>query len=935
MLGMKRVLVLSSLAVIVLIVAAYFFFVKKDPVLTQNKETSLYKAVPLDAPFFIEIKSVANFPKDNYVYSTIRKAGFFHQFAGLIAQVDSVLNNMGAVGNELRNEPFVISMNLEGRENFIPLFIAKAETSRKEKNLEAFIDVLFPKDVYTFRHRSYNNEDIIETSGESGAGSFCYSFSNGLFIASPRSLVVEKVIRQFSSGNLYDHEGFMQIQKTAAAQAQASFYINHRFFPPLIKKWLNPVSAGGYNEFNEERKANPRNRISVFSNFAEWTELDLSAHTNELQLNGISAATDSASQYIAIIKQQDPVRVGIDQVLPGNAALYFSLTFSNGSDFFKDLEIYYSHNATYYSRAEKLKRIISASQSDLKTVFEKLADNEIGMGFLNVPAEPMQKNTCFAVSVKSKSQAKEDLLKWLSKYASTQKKQMRDFESSVTIVPGEKVSVYKFPFPSFPGLWLGMPYTAVSASYFTFWDNYILFTNSVSSMESLLHDLTIKNTLANDAAYIQYRQNIDDKANIHFYLNINDGYPLNNEYFIPEVASVFKAKEDNLRKLASINWQVSHTGGLLYQTLSLNYSEEIKSNVKPAWQSEIGALLVSAPQFVTNHTDPAFKEIIACDANNTLYLLSSDGKIKWKLQLPEPILGEIAQVDLYKNGKLQYLFNTRSKIYAIDREGNNVGSYPVALKSPATNGIAVFDYDGTRAYRLFVAGEDKKIYVFDGAGKAVSGWKFGKTEQPVTTAIQHFRVNKKDYIVCKDESRIYILDRQGQQRVKVSEKFDNSANPLLFVDSAIPKLVSTDRKGNIRFIGFDGSVSTKKTPGFGENHWFTVADLAGDDTNDYIFVDNDKLTIVDENGKATFTYQFKNPVTIKPVVVSFATSKKIGIANTGENKIYLFNPDGSIQQGFPLKGAGHFAAGSLATGSKRLMLVAGNPDGNVYCYRLD
>jgi hypothetical protein len=932
---MKRVLAIISLALLAIIVAAYFYFVKKDPVVAQNKEASLYKAVPLDAPFFLEIKSVANFPKDNKVYSTIQKTGFFSQFTSLISRIDSSLAIMGAGGTELRNEPFLIAMNLEGRDNFIPLFIAKAETSHKEKNLESFVSAIFPNESNSIKHRNYNNEKIYEiNSGQSG-DYFCYSFSNGLFIASQRSLLVEKVIRQFSSGNLFEHEGFMQIQKTAAAQAQASLYINHRYFPPLLKKWLSPVAAGGYNEFSEERKTNPRNRISAFSNFAEWTELDLAVHPNELQLNGISAATDSASQYIAIIKQQAPTKIGIDQVLPGNAAMYFSLTFSNSSDFFKDLEVYYSHNATFYSRAEKLKRMISASQTDVKAILQKQVDNEIGMAYLNVPADPMQKNSCFVVSVKSKNQAKEDLIKWLSKYATTQKKTIRDFQSALQIGQGEKTEIYEFPFPSFPGIWLGIPFTSVSAAYFTFWDNYILFTNSKESMENLLHDLSMKNTLANDAAYIQYRQNINDKANIHFYMNINDAYPLNNEFFIPELASIFKAKEENLRKLASLNWQVSNSNDLLYHTLLLNYSEEVKSNVKPAWQVNIGARLAVKPQFVSNHTDAAYKEIMAFDQNNKLYLLSSEGKIKWNIQLPEPILGEITQVDLYKNGKLQYLFNTKSKIYVVDREGSNVGSYPVALKSPATNGIAVFDYDNNRSYRLFVACEDKKIYVFDGSGKPVSGWKFGKTEQPVTTPVQHFRVNKKDFVVFKDESRIYILDRQGQQRAKVSEKFDNSSNPLILQASANPKLVSTDKKGNIRFIGFDGMVTTKKTPGFGENHWFSMSDLTGDESNNYIFGDNDKLTFVDENGKATFTYQFKNTGIVSPGVYSFASSKKVGLANAGENKIYLFNPDGTIQQGFPLKGAGPFTIGSLATGSKRLMLVAGNTDGNVYCYKLD
>ena len=155
------------------------------------------------------------------------------------------------------------------------------------------------------------------------------------------------------------------------------------------------------------------------------------------------------------------------------------------------------------------------------------------------------------------------------------------------------------------------------------------------------------------------------------------------------------------------------------------------------------------------------------DTQNNLLQVTGSGRIRWSIPVPGPVLSEVHQLDFYSNGRLQYLFNTKDKLYLIDRDGNNVAPFPLNLPSPATNGVNVFDYDNNRRYRYFLAGEDKKIYAFDQNGKKLSGWNFDKTDDEVTTPVQHFRVDGKDYIVFKDKSTIYMQDRQGEKRISV------------------------------------------------------------------------------------------------------------------------------------------------------------------------
>ncbi|HOH96222.1 MAG TPA: WD40 repeat domain-containing protein, partial [Candidatus Enterocola sp.] len=114
------------------------------------------------------------------------------------------------------------------------------------------------------------------------------------------------------------------------------------------------------------------------------------------------------------------------------------------------------------------------------------------------------------------------------------------------------------------------------------------------------------------------------------------------------------------------------------------------------------------PQFVINHYTGE-TEIAIQDEKNQFYLINSEGKILWKIQLPEAIIGDITQVDMLKNKKLQMAFTTLNKLYIIDRTGKNLKSYPKNLPSRATAGLSVFDYDNKRDYRFFIPTENKQI----------------------------------------------------------------------------------------------------------------------------------------------------------------------------------------------------------------------------------
>ena len=95
------------------------------------------------------------------------------------------------------------------------------------------------------------------------------------------------------------------------------------------------------------------------------------------------------------------------------------------------------------------------------------------------------------------------------------------------------------------------------------------------------------------------------------------------------------------------------------------------------------------------------------DTDNFLYLITSEGKLVWRIRIAGRIISDIHQVDMYRNKRLQMVFNTAEKLYIIDRSGKNVNNFPIIFATKATAGVAVFDYNNNGDYRFYSTCQQK------------------------------------------------------------------------------------------------------------------------------------------------------------------------------------------------------------------------------------
>jgi hypothetical protein len=929
---MKRNLILVVF-IILAVAAGYFYFAdKSNPFL---KDTSIYKAIPVSAPFFFELNSIRSIPFDNSFINELEKAGIGNKWFSFLHEADSLIEFKDDLPKNLRNNSFLLAYGTAGRNELVPMVITNCGSVNRENALAKFIETIYSPEIYNYSARDYGKHQITEITDKNNREILFFSFADELLLASPRAIIIEQAIRQLSSNGIQNNPYFLEVNRSTTSQ-NVSLFINHNWINSFFSVVLNRNTIEKTDEFGTATRLQHASKAEKFREFAAWSEFGFKFNDGQLVLNGTSAADDSLHHFMSVFDDQQPVRSGAEDFLPYNTSFFCSFSISDKSSFFEKLEEFFMHSPAYYHREERMKRFDRGFRANVRKVFQDMVKDEVIVATTTIPVDPSNKTTLFILPTQSRSATEEQLHNLMVKYAARTETELSSLYSGFSTDNETQYRIYRFPYPSFPGLWMGSPFELTEARFVTIYDNLLVFSNTEQGLQEYLLNMVRGSTLARDNSYKRFRPGRLSRTNIHVFVDVNKTFSLRNTIFEESLLKQIEEKEESLRRFGMINWQIQRNKDSYLNSLAIDFQPEMDENAQTTWQSQIGSDIATKPLLVINHNDKANLEIIFQDVQHNLHLLSGSGRVRWSIPLSGPVLSEIKQVDYYKNGRLQYLFNTKEKLYLIDRNGNNVEHFPVTLKSPATNGVNVFDYHNNRDYRYFVAGEDKRIYAYDGDGKNVTGWKFGQTESTVITPVQHFRIDSKDYIVFKDNSKIYIQDRQGETRISVSEQFNNSKNPLVLNLNGTPKIVATDKSGMVYYLYFDGKVEKKKTARFSENHFFTADDLDGNEIPDFIFVDGNEVTVMDENGKKIFSQKLDSPIVHQPNIYTFAADlKKVGITDATSNRIYLFNPDGKLHQGFPLYGNSEFTIGKLSDSSTGLNLLVGSEGGKLYNYTLN
>ena len=685
--------------------------------------------------------------------------------------------------------------------------------------------------------------------------------------------------------------GFSRVHMASGKNADKIFVVFPNL-PQILKKWF---SAG-----NQDLAR----RISALAGTAGS---DIYINDNGLVLSGYTESTDS-TEYLYKFKFITPLELNSYKILP-SATILFETCILPGSD-----------------KLISYRDPVLSETNHLAGRLKEYMGEEITRVLIDIKNQKPDENSLIVYQLSNRVRAEQVFLEELGT-----KHDILYFEPDDQV----KMPVYKTSFSGLSRMLKPGFVSGIDEIYFAFVDNFMISGSSYTTVSRLLYDNLLNKTLANDLIYRDFESTLPSRAGYFFYCVPSRMISYLSGFLADNIIEALKSNKISLKKIQSAGYQLASSNGMVYNSLSIRFKEEAREESTTEWETLLDTVAAVKPFFFTNHNTGA-KEIFIQDLNNNTYLINAAGRVLWKVPLNERITGNIYMVDYYRNGKYQILFSGKNYLHLLDRNGNYVERYPVKLRSPATNSLAIFDYDNNLNYRLFIAGEDKMIYSYDKTGSVVKGWKPFKTAGTVQSEIAYFKVSGKDYIVASDENSIYFLDRTGNKRLYLREAASRAkGSAMRLTPGSEPSVVCTSSDGTVQHIYFDGTVKKFSLKKFSSDHTFDIFDVNGDGFGEYIFIDEGVLYLYSHNRIKLFSRDFGSDVLGGPINFIFSGSdRKIGLFDMTKTLIYLIDKQGKTMEGFPLRGASMFSIGKLSEKSGWHLIVGGT-DRFLYNYKIE
>jgi hypothetical protein len=519
------------------------------------------------------------------------------------------------------------------------------------------------------------------------------------------------------------------------------------------------------------------------------------------------------------------------------------------------------------------------------------------------------------------------------------------------IMPYQNYKLYHLPKVDFAKALFGESWDILQKPYYCIIDNYVVFSNSAQSIEVLIDKYNTNQTLNADPTYLDFIAHSTTHTNAFFYIKPSRCFQLLKAFYsetdaafvqnlfaqwrVFEQVSISAKADDKTLNIKSL-WQPS--GSVLPQIAAASASAKAgKASLN--WKAELQTVARTAP-FVLRNSSNGEAEILIQDIQNRLYKIDRSGNILWTRQLEAPLLSSVYQIDLYTNQALQYLFNTKNKIYCLDKDGKDAPNYPITLGSPATNGLYCIDYDGERNYYFYLACANGNLYGFLKSGKPISGWNPLAARGYFTKPLQRFAATGKDYVMAvTDKGTLYAYTRFGAPHfaplvlsapTNSAIGFDGLSDPI--------KISVIDTSGLLNVVTLDGHRTTAALRvGTGRNVRASIADIGGDLLKEYLIISGKQLAVYGYRKKVLTKWwgaDFEEPLDdVFTVKLRNNSQHNIVLLSRTAKELHLLDEAGVRYPSFPIHATTRCTVSDFF--GKGTDVLVGACDNTVYTYTIE
>ncbi|MEQ8474478.1 MAG: hypothetical protein RIC35_24990 [Marinoscillum sp.] len=872
---MKKFLIF--LAIVLLIGTGYFTYDKW----VKHSDLSLWSFVPNNAIAIYESDSPLSVLEEIKESKVWKNLSYIRSIANIEESIN-ILDTLAGQGNFktfFKENPALIALNVTSSKTFDFLYIVEIKNLSQQSFISKAQAYFNDKD-YTKRTRIYEGFTITELINGETNQSFTYIFYKNYFIGSFSAFLVEDAIRTVGADSEFGFQAYNPELRTLTKleQDQGNLYLNMKRVVSLI----NVASESSY----------------TFS-LAKNSFVDLKVTDDLINLTGFTFL-DDPDQFLSSFANSNGASFDMAEIIPNNTSWFYHFSSENMVELGSKMNEYHLKKDPQVIAHQQL--LLKENDFDVNQTYN-LLDEEIGLLTLESSVTG-RKNQLFILEMNDMGEA-------LRFFNSVGERKMQKTGDTLYHEQYGDYEIRKLPVPEFPYALLGSVASGFSESFYLQFRNYLIFSNSLQQLKNLTFSIEDEATWTKSIRINRFLSRTNKEANFSFFVNTPRAWNQLLKSLKPEWVDIFDEFQFSLKNLEFLAFQFSAVDDKFYTNINV-YQPDLPNRTIPERINTIHSLtladyITTKPFLVINHDDKS-REVFIQDTTNSVYLIDKSFNVLWDLPIDEPIKGDVRQIDYYNNGKMQYLFTTKSGVHIVDRTGKYIPEFPKKLvDNKPINHFNVIDYDNSKRYRFAITDENGAVYLTDKNLKPLEGWNPRKFNSPLAQAPVHRRINGKDVIiVLQTNGKLWQLSRRGENYPGFPKDVESNITNPMFIknansleDATISLLTNS---GEIIEIAMDGDLVRRDQlykPGT-ETKFKLMPDVTGD-TYVILRQTGTRYEVLDATGETLFE---KDYFTKSELITQYYQLGRgiefIIFVDPGGSFLYMYDRNGNLATGRPL-----------------------------------
>jgi Uncharacterized protein conserved in bacteria len=531
--SLKRILLIAILTII-----GYLIYSTLNLFVSPDRNIQQIYLIPDDAAFIIQ----ASNPVDDWkkfsngeVWKTLKQTSYFKEIALNAEILDSIINSNKNLLSLVGKRDLLLSIHKVRATDWDALMVLDMQKISKVDLLKDQIELILKMTDLIITYRDFEGIPIIEMRDPETRKILYTAFVENHFIASYTSKLVEASIRTRNNPKIGLDYSFIEAERLVSGKGLSRIFINYSVFPAFLNIY--------FSERNEY--------IDIFCQSMDYAGFHFNSSPDKLETAGYSFRKETADPYVTALLNSGKHSMKAHKILSARTAFYSNFGFNDPNLFVRELEkaLSVKNEELYSSYSKSKKKIENWLDISLEEHFLSWMSGEFALTQSEPGLLGQEPELILAIKAKSMKDAR-------NKMEFIEKKVKSKTPVSVKTANYKNFEIKYIEIKGFFRLFFGGIFDKFEKPYYTFIDDYVVFSNKPASLLSFIEDYDQKNLLTENPEFKKALSYCESNSTLFLFADTHKFYPLLLPMLNPETRKEYQANKDILYSFPSWSMQI-------------------------------------------------------------------------------------------------------------------------------------------------------------------------------------------------------------------------------------------------------------------------------------------------------------------------------------------------------------------------------------------